>query len=111
MLIIEIENYTQQLAAILSYFKQEADNQKTSAVIPIDALSQYMDREGMGIKPDVIKDLIANDPIVKNLVKSFDGDKITIDTIVEPKDGDMDNIASTDAVSRMAKKALNRRSK
>ncbi len=28
MLIIEIENYTQQLAAILSYFKQEADNQK-----------------------------------------------------------------------------------
>ncbi len=111
MLIIEIENYTQQLAAILSYFKQEADNQKTSAVIPIDALSQYMDREGMGINPDVIKDLIANDPIVKNLVKSFDGDKITIDTIVEPKDGDMDNIASTDAVSRMAKKALNRRSK
>ncbi len=111
MLIIEIENYTQQLAAILSYFKQEADNQKTSAVIPIDALSQYMDREGMGINPDVIKDLITNDPIVRNLVKSFDGDKITIDTIVEPKDGDMDNIASTDAVSRMAKKALNRRSK
>ena len=111
MLVIEIENYTQQLAAILSYFKQEADNQKTSAVIPIDALSQYMDLEGMGINQDVIKDLITNDPIVKNLVKSFDGDKITIDTIVEPKDGDMDNIASTDAVSRMAKKALNRRSK
>ena len=60
--------------------------EKTSAVIPIDALSQYMDREGMGINPDVIKDLITNDPIVKNLVKSFDGDKITIDTIVEPKD-------------------------
>ena len=111
MLIIEIENYTQQLAAILNYFKQEADNQKTSAVIPISALSDYLDREGMSINPDVIKDLVKNDPIIRNLVKSFDGDKITIDTIVEPKDGDMDNIASTDAVSKMAKKALNRRSK
>ena len=44
-------------------------------------------------------------------IENFDGDKITIDTIVEPKDGDMDNVASTDAVSKMAKKALNRRSK
>ena len=111
MLIIEIENYTQQLAAILSYFKQEADNQKTSAIIPIDALSDYMEKEGMSINTDIIKDLITNDPVVKNLVKKFDGDKITVDTIVEPKDGNMGNIASTDAVSKMAKKALARRSK
>ena len=46
MLIIEVENYVQQLASILQYFKQEADARKQGAVVPIDALSDFMDING-----------------------------------------------------------------
>ena len=108
MLIHEVENYAQQLATILQYFKQEADARKVGASIPIDALSDYMDDRGIDINPDIIKSLM-NDPIIKNLVKSFDGTKITIDTVVEPTDDNMMDINGNDEVSKMAKRALNKR--
>jgi len=109
MLIVEIDNFGNQIATLLQYFKQEADLQKTGAVIPMDALSDFMVQQGITINPDVIKTIITTDPTVKNLVKSFDGEKITIDTIVEPKD-DGSEIKGSDEVSKMAKRALNKRS-
>jgi hypothetical protein len=51
-----------------------------------------------------------NDPMIKNLVKSFDGNKITIDTVVEPTDDNMMDINGNDEVSKMAKRALKKRS-
>ena len=48
-------------------------------------------------------------PVIQNLVKSFDGDQITIDTIVEPG-SDGSDIKGTDQVSKMAKRALKKRS-
>ena len=68
MLIQEVENYAQQLATILQYFKQEADARNKGAVIPIEALSDFMDDKGMDINPDIIKNLM-NDPTIKNLIK------------------------------------------
>lgn len=109
MLIIEIDNFGNQLAALLQYFKQEADLAKTGAIIPMDALADYLNQQGITINPDVIKQLITTDPTIKNLVKSFDGDKITLDTIVEPKD-DGSEIKGSDEVSKMAKRALKKRS-
>jgi hypothetical protein len=109
MLIQEVENYAQKLATILQYFKQEADARKQGAVIPIDALSDFMDDQGSDINPDIIKSLM-NDPMIKNLVKSFDGDKITIDTVVEPTDQNQMSINGKDEVAKMAKRALKKRS-
>ena len=109
MLIIEVENYVQQLASILQYFKQEADARKQGAVIPIDALSDFMDDQGMDINPDVVKSLMDN-PIIKNLIKSFDGTKITIDTVVEPTGDNTMDFNGNDEVSKMAKRALRKRS-
>jgi hypothetical protein len=110
MLIIEIDNFAHHLATVLQYFKQEADARETGAVVPIDALSDFMSSQGMSINPDVIKNLISTDPQIKNLVKSFDGDKITIDTVVEPTGDNAMNIDGSDEVSKMAKRALKKRS-
>jgi hypothetical protein len=109
MLIIELENYSNHLASILQYFKQEADQMKRGAQVPLDALSDYMSQFGMSVNPDVIKSMIEKDPVIQNLVKSFDGDQITIDTIVEPG-SDGSDIKGTDQVSKMAKRALKKRS-
>jgi len=109
MLISEVENYAQQLASILQYFKQEADARQQGAVIPIDALSDFMDNQGVDINPDIIKSLI-DDPMIKNLIKSFDGEKITIDTVVEPTSDNAMDINGSDEVSKMAKRALKKRS-
>ena len=109
MLIKEVENYAQQLATILQYFKQEADARQQGAVLPIDALSDFMDERGIDINPDIIKSLI-DDPLIKNLIKSFDGEKITIDTVVEPSDDNQMNINGNNEVSKMAKRALKKRS-
>ena len=109
MLIFEVENYVQQLASILQYFKQEADARNKGAVIPIEALSDFMDDKGMDINPDIIKKLM-NDPTIKNLIKSVDGTKITIDTVVEPTSDNTMDINGNDEVSRMAKRALKKRS-
>ena len=109
MLISEVENYAQQLATILQYFKQEADARKQGAVIPIKALSDFMDDQGVDINPDIIKSLM-DDPLIKNLIKSFDGDKITIDTVVEPSSDNAMDINGNDEVSKMAKRALKKRS-
>ena len=110
MLIIEIDNFAHHLATILQYFKQEADRKKTGAVIPIDAISDFMDDKGISVNPDTIKSLIKTDPQIKNLVKSFDGEKITIDTVVEPDGDNTMSIDGNDEVSRMAKRALKKRS-
>ena len=75
----------------------------------IDALADYMDQIGITVNPDVIKALVDKDPTIKNLIKSFDGDKITLDTIVEP-DSKGSDIQGSDEVSRMAKRALKKRS-
>lgn len=109
MLIIELENYSNQLASVLQFFKQEADQMKRGAVVPIDALADYMDQIGITVNPDVIKSLFDKDPTIKNLIKSFDGDKITLDTIVEP-DSKGSDIKGSDEVSKMAKRALKKRS-
>jgi len=109
MLILEVENYAQELASVLQYFKQEADARKLGAQLPIDALSDFMDDRGLDINPDTIKAMMS-DPIIKNLIKSFDGTKITLDTVVEPKDGNMMDINGNDEVSKMAKRALKKRS-
>ena len=109
MLISEVENYAQQLASILQYFKQEADARQQGAVIPINALSDFMDNQGVDINPDIIKSLI-DDPMIKNLIKSFDGEKITIDTVVEPTSDNAMDINGSDEVSKMAKRALKKRS-
>lgn len=109
MFIAEVENYAQQLASILQYFKQEADARKQGAVVPLDALSDFMDDRGIDINPDIIKSLM-DDPMIKNLVKSFDGEKITIDTVVEPTDDNAMDINGNDEVSKMAKRALKKRS-
>ena len=108
MLIVEIENASQHLSTILQYFKQEADAKKEPAVVPISALSDFFDYQGISINTDLIKKLIDTDPKIKNVVKSFDGDKITIDTEVETQAGG--EIKSTDAIGRMAKRALKKRS-
>ena len=100
MLIIEIDNFAQHLATILQYFKQEADARKQGAVVPIDALADFMDDQGMTVNPDVIK----------QLVTTFDGDKITIDTVVEPTGDNAMDINGNDEVSKMAKRALKKRS-
>ena len=110
MLIVEIDNFAQHLATILQYFKQEADARKQGAVIPIDAIADFMDGQGISINPDTIKSLISTDPEIKNLVKSFDGDKITIDTVVEPTGDNAMDINGNDEVSKMAKRALKNRS-
>ncbi len=110
MLIIEIDNFAQHLATILQFFKQEADRKKTGAVIPIDALSDFMDDKGIAINPDTIKSLVQSNPQIKNLVKSFDGEKITIDTVVEPDGDNTMSINGNDEVSKMAKRALKKRS-
>ena len=109
MLIQEVENYAQQLASILQYFKQEADARQQGAVVPIQALSDFMSNQGQDINPDVIKSLI-DDPMIRNLVKSFDGEKITIDTVVEPSSDNAMDINGNDLVSKMAKRALKKRS-
>jgi hypothetical protein len=110
MLIQEIDDYAIHLATILQYFKQQADAQKKPAEIPIDALSNYMDKRGLDVNPDTIKSLMTTDPVIKNLIKAFDGEKITLDTVYEP-DGDADALAgATGAVSKMAKRAMNKRS-
>jgi len=110
MLIVEIDNFAQHLATILQYFKQEADARKQGAVIPINAIADFMDGQGISINPDTIKSLISTDPEIKNLVKSFDGDKITIDTVVEPTGDNAMDINGNDEVSKMAKRALKKRS-
>ena len=54
---------------------------------------------------------MTTDPVIKNLIKSFDGEKVTIDTVYEPDkagDGNMD-IDDTGAVASMAKRAMKRR--
>ena len=109
MLIIELENASHHLATVLQYFKQEADAKKQSAVIPLQSLSDYFNQQGMAINPDTIKNLLDTDPEIKNLIKSFDGEKITINTVVEPSDSNSE-IKSTDQVGQMAKRALKKRS-
>jgi len=108
MLIIEIDNASHHLATILQYFKQEADAKREPAVIPIQSLSDYFDDQGMAINTDTIKNLLDTDPEIKNLIKSFDGDKIVIDTEVETEPGG--EIKGSDEVSKMAKRALKKRS-
>ena len=110
MLIIEIDNFAQHLATVLQYFKQEADARKVGAVVPIDALSDFMGTKGIAVNPDVIKKVITTDPEIKNLIKSFDGEKITIDTVVEPTGDNYMDINGSDEVSKMAKRALKKRS-
>jgi hypothetical protein len=110
MLIVEIDNFAHHLATILQYFKQEADSRKVGAVLPMDALSDMMSSKGIDVNPDIIKSLM-DDPVIKNLVKSFDGEKITIDTVVEPTGDDAMDINGSDEVSKMAKRALRKRSK
>jgi hypothetical protein len=108
MLIVEIDNAAHHLATILQYFKQEADSKKQPAVIPIQSLSQFFADQGITINTDTIKNLINTNPEIKNLIKSFDGDKITIDTEIETEPGG--EIKGSDEVSKMAKRALNKRS-
>jgi len=109
MLIVEIDNAAHHLATILQYFKQEADSLRQPAVIPIQAMSDFFDDQGMAINTDTIKHLLDTDPQVKNLIKSFDGEKIVIDTEVETEPGG--EIKGSDEVSRMAKRALKKRTK
>jgi hypothetical protein len=111
MLIQEIDDYAFHLATILQYFKQQADAQNKPAEVPISALSNFMDKRGLDINPDTLKSLMTTDPVIKNLIKSFDGEKVTIDTVYEPDkagDGNMD-IDDTGAVASMAKRAMKRR--
>ena len=68
MLIVEIENASQHLSTILQYFKQEADAKKEPAVVPISALSDFFDDQGISINTDLIKKLIDTDPKIKNVV-------------------------------------------
>lgn len=108
MLIVELDNAAQHLSTVLQYFKQEADSQRKPAVIPIEALSDFFDDQGMSINTDTIKSLMKTDPEIKNLIKSFDGNKIVIDTEVENQSDS--EIKGTDEVSKMAKRALKKRS-
>ena len=79
MLIQEIDDYAFHLATILQYFKQQADAQNKPAEVPISALSNFMDKRGLDINPDTLKSLMTTDPVIKNLIKSFDGEKVTIE--------------------------------
>ena len=111
MLIQEIDDYAFHLATILQYFKQQADAQNKPAEVPISALSNFMDKRGLDINPDTLKSLMTTDPVIKNLIKSFAGEKVTIDTVYEPDKagaGNMD-IDDTGAVASMAKRAMKRR--
>jgi len=110
MLIQEIDDYAFHLASILQYFKQQADAQNKPAEVPISALSNFMDKRGLDINPDTLKSLMTTDPVIKNLIKSFDGEKITIDTVYEPDGNVNTNTGDTGAVSKMAKRAMNKRS-
>jgi len=110
MLIQEIDDYGFHLATILQYFKQQADAQNKPAEVPISALSNFMDKRGLDINPDTLKSLMTTDPVIKNLIKSFDGEKITIDTVYEPDGNANTDTGDTGAVSKMAKRAMNKRS-
>lgn len=108
MLIVELENAAQHISTVLQYFKQEADSKRQLAVIPIQSLSDFFSDQGISINTDTIKSLIKSNPQIKNIIKSFDGDTITLDTEVQnPGQGE---IKGSDEVSKMAKRALKKRS-
>ena len=101
------------LVNTLMNVKGDADDKNTSAHISFDAVSQIMKNTGHpAFSYDLFKQMYDNGKTLKNVVKDFDQEKITLKTDADADtdpEMDFDNQGSTDKVKQMAKSAMNRR--
>jgi hypothetical protein len=103
-----------QLLTVLNFLRQRAAKNKKPAVISFPALSYMMSNFGGSIDFESFKSLYDNNREVKDLIKNFNADTITIDPYGDTNNVDQSNpdnadLPSVDKVDTMAKRALRKR--
>jgi len=117
MRFTEFKNNNKELESTLvntlTNLRGEADERNQSSEISFGALSQIMKNTGHpAFSYDLFKHLYDSGDTLKNIVKDFDNEKITLKTEKDAEtdpEMDFDNQGSTDKVKQMAKSAMNRR--
>ena len=117
MRFTEFKNNNKELESTLvntlTNLRGEADERNQSSEISFGALSQIMKNTGHpAFSYDLFKHLYDSGDTLKNIVKDFDNEKITLKTQKDAEtdpEMDFDNQGSTDKVKQMAKSAMNRR--
>ena len=117
MRFTEFKNNNKELESTLvntlTNLRGEADERNQSSEISFGALSQIMKNTGHpAFSYDLFKNLYDSGDTLKNIVKDFDNEKITLKTEKDAEtdpEMDFDNQGSTDKVKQMAKSAMNRR--
>ena len=117
MRFTEFKNNNKELESTLvntlTNLRGEADERNQSSEISFGALSQIMKNTGHpAFSYDLFKNLYDSGDTLKNIVKDFDNEKITLKTEKDAEtdpEMDFDNQGSTDKVKQMAKSAMKRR--
>ena len=117
MRFTEFKNNNKELESTLvntlTNLRGEADERNQSSEISFGALSQIMKNTGHpAFSYDLFKHLYDSGDTLKNIVKDFDNEKITLKTEKDAEtdpEMDFDNQGSTDKVKQMAKSAMKRR--
>jgi len=101
------------LVNTLTNLRGEADDRHQSSEISFAAVDQIIKNTGHPtFNYDLFKHLYDSGDTLKNVVKDFDNEKITLKTEKDAEtdpEMDFDNQGSTDKVKQMAKSAMNRR--
>ena len=101
------------LLTTLELLRNHADDKESSPVLSTDSLLQLMKNSGVMFDYDSLVNAYKTEPAVKELIKSFNKDSITLHTDISDEfsmDSDGNNMdLGTDTVARMAHKALAKR--
>ena len=117
MRFTEFKNNNKELESALvntlTNLRGEADDRNQSSEISFAAVDQIMKNTGHPtFNYDLFKHLYDSGDTLKNVVKDFDNEKITLKTEKDAEtdpEMDFDNQGSTDKVKQMAKSAMKRR--
>ena len=108
----EMKPATGVLTTLLNFLRSKAKQRPGSNInvrVPTNILLKLMGNAGLGNSFDDLDNMFKSDQTVRNLVKSYDQDHITIKT--KSDDSELKDIEPGDEtdVARMAKKAANKR--
>ena len=105
---ISKDSLINRLLAIFSLVKTEAGKKKVDPRIKVSTVASIMSRQGQPIDADALQKILDDNPVLNNLVTSFDGDEIILSTGEEKEAAAADEMDKPEdtTVDTMAKSAM-----
>ena len=75
---ISKDSLINRLLAIFSLVKTEAGKKKVDPRIKVSTVASIMSRQGQTIDADSLQKILDDNPVLNNLVTSFDGDELIL---------------------------------